>query len=156
MTKKDHKQTPAEAGQANLEKWLEANPSRGNLKHGAHSVEVKAKYASKRFKEGRHMARIMKALVDDLGGHEAVTAAQQLLLDNIRSKLIVLLSIGKFIDCQELIISPSGELLPCLGRNYTAYSEALRRDLVVLKALGKGNPKIQPYEKILKALESGE
>ncbi len=71
----------------------------------------------------------------------------------LKPALIVLFQISKYISRQESIISPTGELLPCLGRNYTTYSEALRRDLEALFGLKRrsGN---QSYDKALKALEA--
>ncbi|NIM96664.1 MAG: hypothetical protein GTO24_00855 [candidate division Zixibacteria bacterium] len=78
----------------------------------------------------------MTGLVADLGGQPNLTEAQRLLLANIRSKLIVLLQIGKYVERQDSIINTEGELIPCLGRNYTAFAEAIRRDLLALGQLG--------------------
>ncbi len=154
MARKKHKQTPAEAaaGQANLQKWLADHPSRGNLRHGGYSRLMRRKFEDKRTGFGRQLSRIMGDLVIDLGGQAALGSAQRLLLENIRSKLIVLLQISKYISTQESIISESGELLPCLGRNYTTYSESLRRDLEALFQL-KRKPAQLPYEKIIRSLE---
>ena len=77
------------------------------------------------------------------------------LLNNIRSKLIVLFQIGAFVDRQESIITEKGELLPCLARGYTTYAEALRRDLEALFAI-KRKPSTPSYEKTLRALQGGK
>lgn len=90
------------------------------------------------------MALILKGLVDDLGGNDMVSSAQRLILDNIRAKIIVILQISKFVDRQSSIINEAGELLPCLGRNYTGYSEALRRDLECLMAMANRKPSRLP------------
>jgi hypothetical protein len=90
-------------------------------------------------------------LVDDLGGSAELTSAQLLLIDNIRSKLIVLFQISKYVDEQECIINEKGELLPCLGKNYITFTEALRRALEALFTIRK-KPAIQSYEKTLKAI----
>ena len=97
----------------------------------------------------------MQGFMEDLGGRAELTSAQLLLLDSIRSKLIVLFQISKYVDQQESIITEKGELLPCLGRGYTTYSEALRRDLEALFAIRK-KPAIQSYEKTLRALQGGK
>jgi hypothetical protein len=77
----------------------------------------------------------MDALVDDLGGHDNLSAGQRLLLDAIQSKLIVVLQIGKYADQQSEIIR-DGNLLPVLGKNYLAYLNSLR---LALEQLYKGN-----------------
>jgi hypothetical protein len=97
----------------------------------------------------------MQGLINDLGGQTELTSAQLLLLDNIRSKLIVLFQISKYVDLQPSIIDSAGRLLPCLGRGYTTYAEALRRDLEALFAIRK-KPAIQSYEKTLRALQGGK
>ena len=92
MAKKGQKPTKAEleAGKKNLEEWKSENPGKSNLKHGAYSSQVRQRYSDKRTAEGRQLATVMQGLVQDLGGMSEINAAQALLLDNIRSKLIVL------------------------------------------------------------------
>ena len=161
MTKKKHKQTKAElqAGAANLaqynKKVAEGESPPGALKHGAFSKQIHRRYSDGRYKEAKRLNTVMNGLVEDLGGQSELTAAQSLLLNNIRSKLIVLFQIGAFVDEQETIINEKGELLPCLGRGYTTYAEALRRDLEALFAIKK-KPAIQSYEKTLRALQGGK
>ena len=60
--KKGYKNTPkaTAAGQANLQKWLDAHPERGFLRHGAGSVYVKGRYNNKRFKEGSRWPGLWK------------------------------------------------------------------------------------------------
>jgi len=81
-----------------------------------------------------------------------LSAAQCLILDNIKSKLIVLFQIGNYVDRLDSIINDQGELIPCLSRNYTTYSESLRRDLEALFAM-KRKPVPLTYDKALRALE---
>jgi hypothetical protein len=129
MDKKPHKQTKAEleAGAKNLAKWQAENPQGGNLKHGAYSRHFRKRYSDKRTTEGKQLAAALQNLVRDIGPD--LSAGQCLLLDRIREKLIVLMQIGKYADQQLSLINEKGELLPCLGRNYTSFSEALRRDV---------------------------
>jgi len=124
------------------------------LKHGAHSEHVHKRYGDHRYREAKELRSIIQELVTDLGGQEALTAAQTLLLDNIRSKLIVVLQISKYVQSQESIITDGGEPLPCLGRNYTTYAESLRRDLETLFAIRR-KPARQSYEKAMKLLAEG-
>ncbi|MBN1103581.1 MAG: hypothetical protein JXL84_09240 [Deltaproteobacteria bacterium] len=110
----------------------------GHQTHGAHSKQVRRRYTDRRTAEGKQLAAVIEALVDDLGGREVITTGQVILLDRIREKLITLQQIGKFVDDQvSLIDKESGELLAVLNRNYLAYSESLRRDVEALHGLNR-------------------
>lgn len=148
QTKAKHK-----AGAANLAKWKEENPSGGNLRHGAHSAHIRKRYSDKRTTEGRQLAIVIESLRQDIGPDLSV--GQCLLLDRVREKLIVLMQIGKYADEQLSLINKKGELLPCLGRNYTSFSEALRRDIESLYTTGKKTPP-PSYEKVMKTLEGSK
>ena len=145
MGKKGRKPTEKEikAGRQNLLDYREENP-RPALKHGAHSSVVRHRYGDKRYREGKQLAEIMAGLIADLGGQGQVTSAQRLILDNIKAKIIVIFQISKYVDRQPSIINDKGELLPCLGRGFTAYSEALRRDLEALAAMTNRKPSRVP------------
>lgn len=152
MAKKKATSTPAEAaaGEQNLNNWLAEHPSGGNLRHGMYSVQIRQRYSDRRTSEGAKLASIMKGLREDLGGNGHIPTAAHLLLDSIKSKIIVILQIGKFVDRQiDLIDQKTGELLPCLGRNFTIYTESLRRDLEALAAMAgkKKAPDLQDYLK---------
>jgi hypothetical protein len=162
MVKKKRKRktskTSAKAGKKNLKKWQAENPEEAktsSLKHGAYSSQVRQRYTDERTAEGKRLVTVMKGLVNDLGGADSISAAQSLLLDSVRSKLIVLFQISHYVDHQETIFSDKGELIPCLGRNYTTYAESLRRDLEVLFSV-KRKPTLLSYDKALKVLEGGE
>jgi len=118
--------------------------SQAVVKSGAFSVHVRKRYSDKRTREGKQLERVMQGLTNDCGGASDLTASAMLILDSIRSKLIVLFQIGKYVDEQVSIVNDAGELIPCLGRNYTAYSEGLRRDLQALAGLAKVKPSKVP------------
>ena len=141
-----------EAGAANLAKWVAKGHAPGALKHGAFSRHIRKRYSDKRTREGRQLQAIINNLILDLGPD--LSASQCLLLDRIREKLIVLMQIGKYVDHQPSIINDKGELLPCLGRNYTTYAESLRRDLEALYNTAK-KPKRISYEKAMVSLAEG-
>lgn len=137
-----------EAGARNLAKWKAENPQGGRLNHGAYSRHFRKRYMDGRTREGKRLNGVINALIRDLGGNKNVSTTQKLLLDNIRSKLIVLFQISKYIDRQPSIIdNRTHELIPCLGRNFTGYSEALRRDLEALTKLSNKpkQPDLQDY-----------
>ena len=122
------------------------------ISHGAHSGTIRQKYSDRRTTEGKQPADIMSGLVSDLGGQGAITNAQRLTLANIRTKCIVLLQIGKYIDKQDSVINSNDELIPCLGRGFTAYSEAIRRDLEALFKFNQGKKNAVPsIEDIIQA-----
>jgi hypothetical protein len=106
-----------------------------NSKHGAYSKHVRRRYSDKRTTEGKQLAAIIKALVNDCGPD--LTAAQYIILDRVREKLIVLMQIGQYVDRQPCVITKEGALLPCLGKGYTTYAESLRRDLEALRTMAK-------------------
>ena len=124
-----------------------------NSKHGAYSKHVRRRYSDKRTTEGKQLAAIIKALVDDCGPD--LTAAQSLILDRIREKLIVLMQIGRYVDRQPSVLNEKGELLSALGKNYLAFSNALRLDLQVLYD-GKQKNKTPSYQEIVHSLEEDD
>jgi hypothetical protein len=129
------------AGTANLQRWRAAHPEGGALRHGAYSQQVRQRYSDARTTEGRALRAVMDELRKDLG---TVSVGQSLILGRVREKLIVLMQIGAYVDKQPSAITAKGELLPCLGRGYTAFSEALRRDVELLYVMAKRTPSKVP------------
>jgi len=148
--RKKRKATEAEkeAGARNLAKWKEENPSGGRLTHGGYSRHFRQRYQDARTREGKQLRAIIRGLVEDLGGEASLSNAQRLILDGIKSKLIVIIQIAKYVDKQPSIINSQGELLPCLGKNYTTYAESLRRDLEVLFSVKRKSKTINLSEYI--------
>ncbi len=143
------------AGRQNLLDWKATHPEGSRLTHGAYSNGVRRRYGDKRYREGKQLDAIMKALIEDCGGQDKLTASQSLILDSIKSKIMVLFQISKYVDLQPCIIDKEGNLLPCLGRGFTTYSEALRRDLEALSSMGNGKRKAS-YKDIMKSLQESE
>lgn len=114
------------------------------LKHGAFSTHTRKRYSDKRTSEGKQLAGIIQGIVDDLGGPEGLTASQRLLLDGIRSKLVVILQVGKYADEQKSLIDPDGQVLACLRSTFLSYQESLRRDLECLHGLDRRQKKPGP------------
>ena len=141
MTDDNGRARSASAGAANLKRWKAVNPPGGNLRHGAFSKHIRKRYSDLRTTEGKALRAIIDELKADLG---KISAGQALILGQIRSKLVVLLQIGQYVDKQPSAITERGELLGCLGRGYTAYSEALRRDIEMLYNLARRRPSKVP------------
>lgn len=105
-----------------------------DISHGAYSINVRARYSDLRTVEGQRLNTIVQGLISDLGGPEQVNTSQNILIETIKSKLIILFQISEYTDKQVCVIDEkSGELLKCLGRNFISYTEALRRDLEALQ-----------------------
>ena len=81
---------------------------------------------------GRYIASVEQGMIDDLGGHVSLNQKQRLLLDRIIEKLVFLERIGAWSMDQQQIVNARGELLPCLGKSYIAFNNALRLDLQAL------------------------
>jgi DNA-binding transcriptional ArsR family regulator len=88
--------------------------------------------------EARRLKAVMSALVQELGGSAALTAAQQLIIGQLREKLVALSAISQHLDRQAALIGEDGLLVPALRRSHLAYSNSIRRDLEALHGLRDG------------------
>jgi hypothetical protein len=147
----------AEAGAKNLAKWQAENPDfwrKSSYRHGAFSMRQRQRYSDRRTTEGKQLKAIMEDIRADLGQEHKISGAQRLLLDGIRSKIIVLLQISSYVDKQPSIVNDKGEVISCLSNTYRQYTDSLRKDLQALHLTTK-RPESISYEKALKALEGG-
>ena len=144
-----------EAGKRNLAAFNAEHPEHGNYKHGAMSINRRRRFSDRRTTDGKRLALILDAIVQDLGGPKDLSAAQRVLLDtSIRPKLITLHCIGQYLDRQENIIDGDGSLIKCLGQNYLAFSNSLRLDLTALYVLATGKPsKVPTVEEIMRRVD---
>jgi len=162
MSKKEQKynisdegrKTRQRVGSQNLAAWQKENPAGGRLSHGATSKTIRKRYSDRRTREGRALAEILDGLVDDLGGPAALSTGHQVILSSIKSKLIIVMQIGKYTDKAESIIDSEGNLLPALRNSYLGYTESLRRDLEALFGIKRKQAK-ESYEKALRLLQGG-
>jgi hypothetical protein len=134
----------------NLAKWFEKNPEGPRFRHGAFSQHFRKRYSDARTTEGAALRAVAEGIADDLGGMANLTSGQRLILDRIKEKLIVLWQIGQYVDKQPSVIMEDGSLLPCLGRNYTGYSEAIRRDVLAIYEIGRKPSKVLSLAEYLK------
>lgn len=140
VQKKRKKKLSAKARKArakNILEFHEKNPGGGHITHGAGSKTIRKRYSDLRTAEGRSLKTIMDSLIDQLGGPETLSAAQQLHLMLLRPDLIVILQISKYVDEQKTIIKADGELMPVL-KSYTVHKASIARSLEALfKSAGK-------------------
>ena len=114
----------AEAGKKNLEAWLRANPSRGNLRHGVYSRVIHNRYADRRTREGRGLQAIIDAIKEDIGPE--LDARQTLILALIRSKLIVAMQISAYLEsAAQLIDYKEGKAPPVIAQTFPSYTKGL-------------------------------
>lgn len=85
--------------------------------------------------EARRLKAVLSSLVEELGGDAGLTAAQRLILDQLREKISALQAITQHLDKQAALIGEDGELVPALRRSHLAYSNSIRRDMEVLFGL---------------------
>ncbi|UCG11521.1 MAG: hypothetical protein JSU72_13395 [Deltaproteobacteria bacterium] len=100
--------------------------------HGADCKQIRNKYFDGRTKEGKLFHAIRRNMIGDLGGEASLSQKQWILLDRVLEKLIFLHRVGEWSLEQDCIVDAKGELLPCLGKSYIAFNNALRLDLQAL------------------------
>jgi hypothetical protein len=146
----------AEAGKRNLEAWLKANPSRGNLRHGVYSRVIHNRYADRRTREGKTLQAILDAILEDIGPE--LDARQSLLMSLIRSKVIVIMCIGKYLESVEEIVDYEQGTVPhVVDKTFFYASASLRSALGELYATGNGkNRGKKTYEEIVSEMNKAE
>ena len=121
-----------EGQQISMGKQPRDNKGRYGPLHAAKSAKIAERYSDLRTKEGRTLKAILGHIVSDLGGEGSLNGKQRLLLDTLRAKLIVILQISDYADLQfdgPGIITKDGDLIPCLGKSYLAYTNSIRLTL---------------------------
>ena len=121
------------------------------IKHGAFSKYIRQTYSDLRTTKGKAVREIIDGIIQDKGGADQLTAGDQILLSNVRSKIIFLLEISRYVDQLDDIITPDGDLPPVLGRHFNNFSESLRRDLQYLYASvpAKGSMRVPSIQEII-------
>jgi hypothetical protein len=123
--------------------------------HGGHAKQIRARYFDGRTKEGKLFHAIRSNMIGDLGGESSLSQKQWIMLDRVMEKLIFLHRIGEWSLEQDRIVDAKGELLPCLGKSYVAFSNALRLDLQALYE-GTVRGKSPSYKEALQYIEGGK
>ena len=108
---------------------LEAEPH--NQRHGIRSRYTQALYDDPDTEEGRILNQIMSEIIEGLCV-KRLSGEQKVRLAMIRSKIIVVLQISKYLDGLSDIIE-DGQLVPILRRDLIRYHNGLCRDLEGLR-----------------------
>lgn len=131
----------------------------GETKHGIYTWIKHGQLPSIRGKRKVHqiLEEMEKKLIMDYGGPENITAAQEILIRSTIKALGVPFLIEMFMNQYgPVIIKDKGiELHPVLGKNYLAFFNTIRQNLLALKELGrdKTDEALAPYEIIEKEKE---
>ena len=107
-----------------------------NRKHGGY--ELAQKWVSgeldMRTREARSIRKFEQDIVKELGGLEACTPTQKVLLNRASELLIILTQMSKFV-VKTGVLSKDGNLVKCLRSSFIAYTNSFRRTLTALHEL---------------------
>ncbi len=145
------------AGAKNLKKYTDQHGHGAAIKHGAYSKEIRQKYADPTKPEGRRLEAAVATVIEDLGGSDSLNGAQQLLLANLRAKLIIIFQISDYLAKQVSIFAPDGELIGSLRRSFLPYTSSIRDDLRILYALNmKQKSKVPSLMDVINQKDGGK
>ena len=124
----------------------------GSFKHGVSAAPdnpAMRMYSDKRHAACKMIDKQIQGVREYLGD---VTEVQELLLQsNIRPKLVIMHQIGAYLDNLDSIFNKDGSLIAVLGKNYLAYTNALRRDLqAIIEMSAKRPAKVMSIEEIIR------
>lgn len=130
----------------------EVGPPR-TMTHGVHSKWVLNRYANPSTAEGKSLKAVMNAIEKDIG--KPFDARQSLLMSLIRSKVVIIMQIGKYLESKEEIIDyDQGKVPYVVDRTFFHASASLRQALNELyngknaNAMGK-----RTYDEIVKEMQ---
>lgn len=125
------------ASRANLAKYREIHPEGAGFRHGARSHPIRKRFSDARTTEGMRLNATLEGLKAEFG---PLTAAQSILLDRIREKLISAECLGLYLDKQmNAVVTEGGELAPCAKQAHSL-SESIRKDIELLRDLATKRP----------------
>lgn len=96
---------------------------------------------------GQAIKRLQTRLETDLGGADALSTQERILLDRIVKKVLIIEALETYALSRRSIFKRNGEMIGALGRHYLSYTEALRRDLLAvgLQRRAKDVPNLEAY-----------
>lgn len=126
------------------------------MSHGAYSKIVKKKYSDARTREGKALQAIMKAIEKDIG--KPFDARQSLLMSLIRSKVVIIMQIGKYLESiPEIVDYDSGKVPYVVDRTFFTASSSLRSALNELYGdRCRGKKGGMTYEDVIESIRAKE
>jgi hypothetical protein len=148
-----------QAGKENLRRWKEENPEAAklaNLRHGVYSETIRNRYSNPSTAEGKSLQAIMQAIEKDIG--KPFDARQSLLMSVIRSKIIVVMQVSKFLESTpDLINYEKGTVPAVVDRTFSAASTSLRSALKELYETGnEKNRNQKSYEELVAEMKKNK
>lgn len=112
------------------------------------------RYNDKRYPEARALEAVLKGIIADIGTE--LDTRQGILLNLLRSKLIIVMQVNKYLEtCETLIDHEKGQAKMVLDRTFPVYSKEINRILNELYAsTKKQNKGFKSYEDLVKELEA--
>ena len=98
--------------------------------------------------DSRRRKLVLSKLIEQLGGEDALTPAQVVLIGQVEVKLTTLDELKEHVKQRASLLDADGQLAPSLRRSYLAFANSLRRDLETLHNLRgakKKTPSLQDY-----------
>ncbi len=139
---------------------LERKLSKGRPKvvHGGFSILTTGRLPEHRIELLRHLSGVRAGLIEDLGGEQALSTGELVLIDRCISLLGVLRCIEEFV--REQGVFKGDELQPSLGKHYISFTNSLKQILALLGLRKHDIDELTPLEYIKqydaeKAQESG-
>jgi len=126
------------------------------MTHGVTSKWVLNRYANKRTPEGKSLLTMMKAIESDIG--KPFDARQSLLMSLIRSKIIIIMQIGKYLESREEIVDyETGSVAYVVDKTFFTASASLRSALNELYNGKNANARgKKTYEQIVAAMKKDQ
>ena len=142
---------------AKLERKLDKG--RPKVVHGGFSFLTTGRLPEHRIELLRHLSGVRAGLIEDLGGEQALSTGELVLIDRSISLLGVLRCIEEFV--REQGVFKGDELQPSLGKHYISFTNSLKQILALLGLKKQSIDELSPLEYIKqydeeKAQESGE
>ena len=123
---------------------------RGAARHGGYSLLVTGEVPLDRLYVKRYLEDVRAGVIRDLGGEEAMTTLQIVMVDRLVTALGVTRLIEEFAREKGVLANPAGFLNPALGKHYTTYANQVR---LAAQALGI-TARLAPAEDTLAAIKA--
>lgn len=121
------------------------------LTHHQGAEFVMNRYNDNRYPEAKALRAVLKGIVSDLGG--SLDTRQGILLNMIRSKIVVIMQINKYLETVETMIdNEKGSAKPVIDRTFPVYSKEISRLLKELYEGAKKKPKGKTYEELVEEM----
>jgi hypothetical protein len=104
------------------------NLAKAQLEHGVQSKYIRNRYSDNNTPEGKALLAVMKAIEKDIG--KPFDARQSMLMTLIRSKVVIIMQVGKYLESKEEIVDYEQGTVPhVVDKTFFTASASLRSAL---------------------------